>query len=408
MNAEVISIGDELTSGQRLDTNSQWLSQQLLDLGIRVLYHSTVGDDLAANQLVFRQAIERAEVVVATGGLGPTADDLTREVLAEVAGTDLVLDEPSLAHIQALFARRQRPMPERNKVQAMFPRGARVIPNPHGSAPGIDLEFPRPGRTSCRLFALPGVPAEMKEMWSATVAPALRQQTGNLRLIRHHVIRCFGVGESDLEAMLPDIIRRGREPEVGITVSQATLSLRIRAEGESEEACERMMAPTVDTIRQCLGNLVFGEGEDELQHAVARLLKRRKQTLAIAECGPAGMMTHWMTEADGAGGVFLGGIVGLSPARVLNAWKFSAAGAEPQLVSTMAERVRSELGADFGLAIGAFPTADERVQPVHFCVATPVGSFPSSLPFTGHPDVRPSRMAKHALNLLRLWLLENP
>ena len=192
MHAEVIAIGDELTSGQRLDTNSQWLSERLGDLGIRVLYHTTVGDDLAANVRVFREAFDRADVLVCTGGLGPTADDLTRQALADATGTQLVLDEAALAHIRALFARRKRPMPERNVVQALFPAGSSVVPNPHGSAPGIDLSVPRAGRAPCRVFAPPGVPAEMQEMWEQTVAPQLLAAIGPPRLIRHHRVKCFG------------------------------------------------------------------------------------------------------------------------------------------------------------------------------------------------------------------------
>ena len=253
MLAEIISIGDELTSGQRLDTNSQWLSMRLGELGVRVMYHTTVADDLEANVNVFRAAIERADVVVATGGLGPTADDLTRDAIAAATNRQLVLDAAALAHIERLFSRRQRPMPERNRVQAMFPEGSRVIPNPEGSALGLILTVPRECRPhgprneqlqesstlpgECRLFALPGVPAEMKRMWEETVAPAIRAMLPAPRVICYRRIKCFGVGESDLEAMLPDLIRRGREPQVGITVSGATITLRIAAAGENPAAC---------------------------------------------------------------------------------------------------------------------------------------------------------------------------
>ena len=151
MIAEVISIGDELTSGQRLDTNSQWLSERLGELGVRVVYHSTVADDLEANVSVFRAAIDRADVVVATGGLGPTADDLTRDALAAVSGRELVLDEASLEYIRGLFARHKRDMPERNRVQALFPAGSQIVFNPNGTAPGIWLDVARPGagRATC-------------------------------------------------------------------------------------------------------------------------------------------------------------------------------------------------------------------------------------------------------------------
>ena len=146
MRAEIISIGDELTSGQRLDTNSQWLSQRLGELGIPVVFHTTVADDLDANIEVFRTAIGRADIVVSTGGLGPTADDLTRDAIAAAAGVELVEDAAAMEHIKNLFARRKREMPERNKLQALFPRGSQVIPNPEGTAPGIDFTIPRPGK----------------------------------------------------------------------------------------------------------------------------------------------------------------------------------------------------------------------------------------------------------------------
>src|SRR5439155_12452441 len=178
MRAEIISIGDELTTGQRLDTNSQWLAERLLEIGVPVAFHTTVGDQLADKLLVFRQACERADSVVATGGLGPTADDLTRQALADLAGMPLVQDDASLAHIKALFARRKREMPPANVVQAQFPQGSRPIFNPHGSAPGIDMPITMLRDKPARIFALPGVPAEMKEMWSASVAPAVQQMLG--------------------------------------------------------------------------------------------------------------------------------------------------------------------------------------------------------------------------------------
>src|SRR5262249_10621911 len=158
MHAEIISIGTELTTGAKLDTNSQWLSLELQAVGIPVHYHVTVADDLDANVNVLRAAAERSEIVLITGGLGPTLDDLTRDALALLTGTTLVLHEPSLEIIRGMFARRQRPMPERNVVQAMFPEGSEPIPNRRGTAPGIYVIIPRPGRAPCRIAAMPGVP----------------------------------------------------------------------------------------------------------------------------------------------------------------------------------------------------------------------------------------------------------
>lgn len=414
MQAEVISIGDELTSGQRLDTNSQWLSQRLGELGVAVQYHTTVADDLAANVAVFRQAVSRADVVVATGGLGPTADDLTREALAHMMGVDLVLDQASLDHIRGLFGRRARPMPESNVVQAMFPAGSRVIANPHGTAPGVDLEVPRPLRRPSRVFALPGVPAEMQEMWFETVAPRLIEWGAGGQVIRHRRIKCFGVGESDLEQMLPDLIRRGRTPSVGITVSDATITLRITACGATEAACHEAMAPTIAMIRECLGTLVFGEEDDELPDVVVRLLAERRATLATVEVGTAGLIADWLGDVSRSGGVYKAGMVVGSPAALVQLLDMSptlVTGQDPtsaETVKAMAQACRERSGVDYALAVGAFPVFDPGAstpERVHFALATRETVLARSSTFAGHPAILKPRAAKQALDLLRLRLL---
>jgi nicotinamide-nucleotide amidase len=391
MNAEIIAIGDEITSGQSLDTNTQWLSQRLEELGVRVLYHSTVGDELAPGVAVFRQAIARADVVVATGGLGPTADDLTREALAEAAACPLQLDADALAYIRAMFARRNWPMPASNERQALFPAGSRIVRNPHGTAPGIDLAVVREGSAPCRVICLPGVPAEMVEMWHDSVAATITGFVGgNRRVIRRRLLHCFGAGEGRIEEMLPDLIRRGRRPTVGITASKATITLRIGAEGASEEECRAAIAPVEATIRQCLGTLVFGEEDDELQHVVLRLLRERGKTLATAESGAAGLVAAWLSGADAAGEVFRGGAV------------------LPQLTESAeaaAANCRSQFAADFGLALGI---GGEGGAPATFRVAlaSADGVQSKEFPNISHPALTHIFPAKHALNFLRLALLQ--
>lgn len=404
MRAEILSIGDELTTGQRLDTNSQWLALRLGEYGVRVAFHTTVGDDLDDNVRVFRQAAERADIVVATGGLGPTADDLTREALAAVAGVELVEDAASLAHIRALFARRGRPMPERNAVQALFPRGSRVVPNPHGSAPGIDLDVPRPDGTASRIFALPGVPAEMREMWFGTVGPALERLCG--APVRHFQVRCFGVGESDLEQMLPDLIRRGRDPLVGITVSQATITLRITAAAESDAAFRTHIRPTLDVIHECLGPLVFGYGEDELQHAIVRRLRERGQTLSVAEWGTGGVVATWLTEADPTGDTFRGGAVLRSAAACAALGAEPGATAEPD-AAVLAAACRRHFGTDWSLVVGPFPEPNTNPPgQVALAVCDAQQTRAKAVTFAGHPDILLARAGKQALDLLRLRLCE--
>jgi len=426
MRAEIIAIGDELTSGQCLDTNTQWLSQRLGELGIPVAFHTTVGDDLETNVAAFRTAINRAEIVVSTGGLGPTADDLTREAMAVAAGVELVQDDAALAHIRNLFARRGRAMPEQNVRQAQFPRGSRVVPNPHGTAPGIDMTVPRTCCPPCRVFALPGVPAEMFAMWQATVAPALAAAVPARRVICHQRIKVFGAGESDIEAMLPDMIRRGHhevvgEPLVGITVSGATITLRITASGPNETACRRSMEPTVAQIREILGVLVFGEEDDELEHAVVRLLNERRQSVAVAEWATDGLVSQWLAEAAAGGECFRGGIIvrdGAMMKNVLNIEVASNAVASAETASAMALTMREKLGADYGLGVASFPNdgaqlpdavisshRGEMTGTLHVALATSDNVRVKGFPLASHPAITKTRSAKQALNLLRLAML---
>jgi len=421
MRAEIISIGDELITGQRLDTNSQWLSEQLGRLGVSVAFHTTVGDDLETNAAAFRTAIHRAELVISTGGLGPTADDLTRDALAVATGVELVQDEAALEHIRTLFARRHRPMPAQNARQAQFPRGSRVVPNPHGTAPGIDMTVPRTCCPACRVFALPGVPAEMIEMWHQTVAQAIAAALPARRVIRHRRLKCFGTGESDIEALLPDMIRRKREPLVGITVSDATITLRITASGANEAACLRAMEPTVTQIREILGPLVFGEEDDELQHVVTRLLSDRRQTVAVAEWATDGLVSQWLADAGGGTTCFAGGVVVRDLATLkalLNLEVPAEAIGARETALAMASAIRERLGADFGLGIAAFPhgqtpnrstaasSAREMSAQVHAALATRENTIVKSVLLAGHPAITKPRSAKQALDLLRLTMLD--
>jgi nicotinamide-nucleotide amidase len=410
MIAEVISIGDELTSGQRLDTNSQWLSERLGELGIRVLYHTTVADDLEANLRVFETAVGRADVVVATGGLGPTADDLTREVLARVAKRELVLDEPSLEHIRELFARHRRDMPESNRVQAYFPEGSRILPNPNGTAPGIAMEIEHAGHV-CRVFALPGVPAEMFEMFQQGVTPAL-VAAGGTRVISHRRIKCFGAGESHVEQMLPDLIRRGRQPLVGITVHAATITLRITADGPTRAHCDALIEPTVTIIRESLGSFVFGEEDDELEDAVLRLLAATGRKLATVEMGTAGALARWLSRANRQGDSYLGGEVLASQAMLRPALGDAAPLVEThgvtsrEVTEALAASCRTKAGVDYALAIGPFPSdLGGKSEPYHFALATPEKTIVKSSTLAGHPSIWTPRAVKSALNLLRLVLL---
>ncbi len=393
MHAEVIAIGDELTSGQRLDTNSRWIAAELAVLGVPVTFHTTVPDTVEAGVEAFRLASRRAPLILVTGGLGPTADDLTRDVLAAVAAVPLDLSEPALAAVEARFSRRGVVMPESNRRQALFPRGSRIIPNPEGTAPGIDVDLPRAGGFS-RVFALPGVPLEMKRMWRDTVEPAIVAMSPERGTIVQRRIKCFGAGESAIEAMLPDLVRRGRDPLVGITAHEATITLRIAARGPDEAACVAKMAPTEAIIRECLGTIVYGADDDEIEDAALEALARMTATIATVEAGTAGRLAAFLAQADQrrqAAGVFRGGSV--VPTAVID-------------VRAAAEAVRRDRNATHGVAVGTVRAASDGREAVDIALASDAGIEVVEHVLGGGTDLAPTRAAKWAINTVRLRSLE--
>jgi nicotinamide-nucleotide amidase len=411
MLTEILSIGSELTSGQNLDTNSQWLSRRLAEVGIAVGWHTTVADDLAINVEAFKIAAGRAGLVIATGGLGPTQDDLTREALAKAAGVGLELHEPSLEQIRQMFARRSRAMPERNHVQALFPAGAEPIPNANGTAPGIWTVL-----GGAVVVAMPGVPSEMYAMFQTQVMPRLAALGLAGGVLVQRKINCFGAGESAVEDRVLDLTRRGHVPEVGITVSDAVISLRILARAATSAEALAQIAPVEKTIRERLGELVFGVEDEELQDVVGRLLEQKQRTVATAESITAGLVAHRLAHVPGISRFLRGGIVAYT-----NAMKTALLGVPSELLErhgavskeaaeSMAIGCRERLGSDLAVSTTglAGPDGDGSGQPVgtvFVAVASADGVASQGFSWGGTRTEIQSRTAKLALNRLRLRLL---
>lgn len=421
MNAEIIAIGSELVNGAQLDTNSQWLSRALADLGITTRFHSSVGDELAPCHDVLRQAIARSDLLILSGGLGPTRDDLTREVLALLTGGELWLHEPSLKSIEEMFSSRGREMPERNRIQAMFPQGAIPLENPVGTAPGIWLTVTNPVDRPCHIAALPGVPGELKRMFQQQVVPRLPAST---KVIRQATVRCYGAGESHMEQLLGDITARGRDPEVGITASKATISLRITATAESEAECLTKIESTRNEIHSRLGELVFGQEHDELEDAVMRILAQSNATIACVELGQTGALNDRLSRASASADCFLGGMAFSSLKafdRYAHDLRFHAESQQSPLTSKqhghhLAQWCREQFRCDFALAtlipLDAHETPhtgqSQSQQASIAAVATPTETLAERVALLGTRELQIARTAKTALNMLRLNLLNQP
>ena len=359
--AVILSTGDELTSGRIVDTNANYLADKLAEIGIDVAAVLTVGDVPERLEWAWRTAIAMADIVLSTGGIGPTVDDLTTETVARLAGRQLWRSEEVIANIRRLFASIGRPMPENNLKQAMFPDGAEILPNPLGTAPGFRLAVTEGGRTT-HLIVMPGVPREMKPMMEKTVIPWIRSNRGTDTVYAVRVFQTFGISESALDEAVAGLIAPA-EGRVAFRASFPQISLRVTVEGRPGEA-ERKLEELCERVRAKIADNVFAEGEATMEEAVGKLLIGKKVKLAIAESCTGGLIGHRLTNVAGSSRYFKADLVTYSndaKAKLLGVseetLKTHGAVSE-QCVLEMAAGARSRVGADVAVATSGIAGPD--------------------------------------------------
>lgn len=408
MNGEVLAIGDELLHGALLDTNSKYVANALEELGVVVRRFTVVGDEPKRLAAAIAEACARTDVVVATGGLGPTLDDRTRDVVAELLGEPLGFDAASWQQILAWFERHARPVPDSNRRQAMLPASATALANAVGTAPGLRVAI-----GGCTLFCVPGVPHEMHVMLREHVLPWIAARPG-LRPTVQHWLRVLGPSEALLGQRLERFMAADHEPAVGITASGGLLTVRIVAHAAAREEAAAACAATAAAIRPLLGDWLFAEGTQELPELVLARLQARGATIAFAESCTGGLCAARLTDVPGSSAVLLGGVVAYS-----NDAKQALLGVDPELLvqhgavsepvaAAMATGARLRFGADLAVATTgiAGPGGGSAAKPVGtvcFALADAAGAtaWTRHIPDLGRTFVRDRAVGEVWRALLR-------
>jgi len=413
MKAEIIAIGSELLTPDRLDTNSLFLTRRLNQLGIAVARKTIVGDELDRLRDAFREALARAELVISTGGLGPTLDDLTREAVSDLLGRKLQIDESVLQRIEGRFRRLGRTMAENNRRQALVPEGADVLENPAGTAPGLWLE--PEGRV---LVLLPGPPAELQALFTQRVEPRLARLGGGLRLCSRE-LRVAGLPESEVDQRAAPIYSAYADVQTTILAAPGEIQIHLRSWSGDAAAAGRTLQEMVERLTLALGESVFTTGGESLEQVVARELTRNQATIATAESCTGGLLAERLTRVPGSSAYFRGGVVCYS-----NDLKTAWADVPPELIESqgavssavaqaLAAGIRRRTGATLGVGITgiAGPAGGSPEKPVglvHIALADASGGSERAAQLSGDRE-RIRWQASHlALDLTRRHLLHLP
>lgn len=371
LSAEIIAIGSELLTPERTDTNSLWLTEKLNEIGIEVKLKTVVGDDAARLEETVRDAFERSNVVITTGGLGPTEDDITRAVTAKAIGKELRLNENLVEEIRVKFAKMNREMPEINRRQAMIIEGAEILSNPNGSAPGMLFVKTDSVAGEKFLAILPGPPREMKPMFENLVLPRLRENAGAI-VVKRRVLRVAGMGESAIDQEIAPIYTQYQNPQTSILFNRSEVEIWLIARGKSGVEANDLLDELAEKIVAKLGNAVFARNGELLEEVVAKLLIENQKTLAIAESCTGGLISQRLTEIPGSSRFFIEGIAAYS-----NESKIRNLGVAAELIEqhgavsgavaeAMAKNLRARAKTDYALSVTgiAGPDGGSEEKPV--------------------------------------------
>ena len=414
MAAEIICVGTELLLGDIVNSNTQFLGQELAKLGIPHYYQSAVGDNIGRIHELLAIAVERSSILLFTGGLGPTPDDLTTEAIASFFNTDLVEKQEIIDDIAAKFARLGRTMAPNNRKQALIPQGADILPNPVGTAPGMIWQ-PKPGFS---ILTFPGVPREMKHMWHETAIPYLKSIGWGKEIIYSRTLRFRGIGESSLANKIPQFFDL-TNPTVAPYASKGEVRVRISAKAASEAAATELITPVAEEIIEIAGLDYFGSNDDTLASVVGNLLREAGQNLAVAESCTGGGVGAMLTSIPGSSDYFAGGVISYSNEVKVSLLEVKEAdliehGAVSEVVAKqMALGVKQKLATDWGIGITgiAGPGGGTDTKPVglvYIGLAAPDGTVISQKYLLGKERGRElvrNYSACHALDLLRRKLL---
>jgi competence/damage-inducible protein CinA-like protein len=411
-NAEIVAIGSELLLGQIVDTNSAWMAQRLTALGVNLYFKSVVGDNPGRMKEVIQRALERADIVITSGGLGPTQDDLTREIVAEVTGRKLVLDDNLLEQVEEHFRRRGRTMTPNNKRQAYMPENAIPVKNPNGTAPCFIVEDPRG-----IIFSLPGVPVEMKWLFENEVEPYLRRKFNLAEVIHYRVLKIVGVGESAVDDKIGHLIANSSNPTVGVLALPGQVDVRIAAKAANRGEAMSLIAPVEAEVRELLGNAIFAADDETMEHVVGKLLRNQHKSVAVYEDLTCGQLAERLQTASAE--QFAGGWISNSQSatRALlnhgrNPARIDALSQDPvALTDELAWSVRRDTGSNLGLALHAIPDPRSEIQNLArgetYIAITDGNSFlRRTSPMAGRGAYDRTRMTLNAIDLLRTALIE--